>query len=163
MGSSPTDFVFPLFFGEKQNGKNVFASVRAEGVNGYYSLLLSTTVVRGEGREPRRSLLRNRRESTGGLANIAFVGDIELPTDLPSHRNRRELIGGLANIYFLGYIELPTDLPSRHDDLADQWVVLYNQQKICLRVRQFTLADFATGISEALVTSRSVSSTQSAR
>ena len=135
MGSSPTDFVFPLFFGEKQNGKNVFASVRAEGVNGYYSLLLSTTVVRGEGREPRRSLLRNRRESTGGLANIAFVGDIELPTDLPS----------------------------RHDDLADQWVVLYNQQKICLRVRQFTLADFATGISEALVTSRSVSSTQSAR
>ena len=36
---------------------NVFASVRAGDVNGYDSLPLSTTVVRGEGREPRRSLL----------------------------------------------------------------------------------------------------------
>ena len=46
------------FFREKQNGNNVFSSVRAGDVNGYDSLLLSTTVVRGEGRETRRSLLR---------------------------------------------------------------------------------------------------------
>ena len=43
----------------RENKSNVFASVRAGDVNGYDSLLLSTTVVRGEGK-PRRSLLRSR-------------------------------------------------------------------------------------------------------
>ena len=39
---------------------HIFASVRAGDVNGYDSLPLSTMVVRGEGREPWRSLLRSR-------------------------------------------------------------------------------------------------------
>ena len=51
MGSAPTDFIFPLLFREKHKKENnVLASVRAGHVNGYDSLLLSTTVVRGEGR-----------------------------------------------------------------------------------------------------------------
>ena len=49
-----------VFFRERQKGNNVFASVRAGDVNGYDGLPLSTTVVCGEGREPRRSLLRSR-------------------------------------------------------------------------------------------------------
>ena len=51
VGSSPTDLMLPLFFRERQKGNDVFASVRAGDVNGYDSLPLSTTVVRGEGRE----------------------------------------------------------------------------------------------------------------
>ena len=52
----PTTSYISAFFREKHKGNNVFASMRAGDVNGYDSLLLSTTVVRGEGREPRRSL-----------------------------------------------------------------------------------------------------------
>ena len=41
-----------VFFRKITKGNNVFASVRAGDVNGYGSLLLSTTVVRSEGRTP---------------------------------------------------------------------------------------------------------------
>ena len=74
-----TDCIFPFYSGRKRE-ITFFANVRAGDVNGYDSLLLSTTVVRGEGKEPRRSLLRSRWESTGGLANIYFVGYVALPT-----------------------------------------------------------------------------------
>ena len=47
----PTTYI-PAFFREKKKRNDVFASVRAGGVNGYDSLLLSTTVVRGEGKNP---------------------------------------------------------------------------------------------------------------
>ena len=56
----PPTSCFRFFSGRRKKGNNVFASVRAGDVNGYDSLLLSTTVVRDEGREPRRSLLRSR-------------------------------------------------------------------------------------------------------
>ena len=92
-------------------GNNVFASVRAGDVNGYDSLPLSTTVVRGEGREPRRSLLRSRSESIGGLTNISFVGYIELPTEPRSH----------VTTWFSNY--------------AVQWVVLYDQQILPILMR----------------------------
>ena len=39
VGSSPTDFIFPLFSGKSKKGNYVFASVRAGDVNGYDSLL----------------------------------------------------------------------------------------------------------------------------
>ena len=52
--------MLPLFFGKSKKEITYFASVRAGDVNGYDSLTLSTTVVRGEGKEPRRSLLRSQ-------------------------------------------------------------------------------------------------------
>ena len=52
VGSNPTDVIFPLFSGKRKKEINFFASVRAGDVNGHDSLLLSTTVVRGEGGAP---------------------------------------------------------------------------------------------------------------
>ena len=92
VGLEPTTFfcwIYRTIQSKKQKkqkkGNNVFASVRAGDVNGYDSLPLSTTVMRDEGREPRRSLLRNRLESSGGLPNISFVGYIKLSTGPRSH------------------------------------------------------------------------------
>ena len=43
-------FHISAFFQENKKGNDVFASVRAGDVNGYDSLLLSTTVVGDEGK-----------------------------------------------------------------------------------------------------------------
>ena len=47
-----------------------------------------------------------------------------------------------------------THWPTESRGYVGQWVVLYNQQNICLRVRQLILTDFVTGIFGALPSSR---------
>ena len=49
----------------------------------------------------------------------------------------------------VGYLAIPTG-PRGHRDYVGQWVVLNNQQNMCLGVRQLTLTDFVTGVSGAL-------------
>ena len=58
------------------------------------------------------------------------------------------------NSHRLRHRDLRDSLSSPRDCVA-QSVVLYDQQQICLRVRQLTLTDFVTGISEVDLTAYS--------
>ena len=91
-----------VFFREKKKRNHVFASVRAgDVVNGYDSLLLSTTALRGEGGAPEipvtRSVRANWRTRTNIYFEVYVLGYITLPTGPRSH---------------VGYIVLTTRWPT---------------------------------------------------
>ena len=71
-----------LFPDQERRGKTFSATVRARTVNGYDDLLLSTTEVRDEGRETRKSLYEVDEKVSGGLPNISCVDPIVLLTEL---------------------------------------------------------------------------------
>ena len=82
----PTSY-FRFSPGKKEKGDDIFASVRAGDVNCYDSLLLSTTVVRGEGIAPEIPVTKLVRVIDGHQETHIFLLVIytALPTEPRSH------------------------------------------------------------------------------